>query len=87
MTPEEAVRAFLINELHWDGDERLLTIDFPLIESHVVDSLGLFTLVSFVEQHFGVVVDDEELLPENFGTIGKITQLIDRKRSGVGGPV
>lgn len=76
----EELRNFIVSELHWDGAKDYLTLDYPLIENHVLDSLGLFQLVSFVEEHFGVEVGDEELIPENFGTIGAITALIERKR-------
>ena len=76
----EALREFIVNDLHWDGDRDLLTPDYPLIENHVLDSLGLFTLVAFVEEQFAVEVGDEELVPENFGTLGAIAALIERKR-------
>lgn len=81
MTPAETVRQFLIGELHWDEDRHRLTPDYPLIENHVVDSLGLFTLVGFIEDQFGIAVADEDLLPENFGTIQAIIGLIDKKRA------
>lgn len=87
MTLGDAVRDFIIKELHWDGDEHVLTENYHLIENHVLDSLGLFTLVSFIEEQSGVVVNDEELLPENFGTISAITALVERKRSGARNPL
>jgi len=77
----ETLRNFIVSELHWDGAKNQLAPEYPLIENHVVDSLGLFMLVSFVEEQFGVEVGDEELIPENFGTIGAITALIERKRA------
>lgn len=80
MDVTSALREFIKNDLHWDGNIALLTSDYPLIENSVVDSLGLFTLVSFVEQQFGVQVGDEELVPENFGTIGAIAGLVEKKR-------
>jgi acyl carrier protein len=76
----DALRDFIIKELRWNGTAEQLTWDYPLIENHVVDSLGLFLLVSFVEEQFGVAVDDEELLPSNFGTIGAVARLIERKQ-------
>ena len=82
MTPDDTLRGFIVNELHWKGNREQLTPDYQLIENHVLDSLGLFTLVAFVEEQFGVEVRDEELVPENFGTIGAITKLIQAKRTG-----
>lgn len=76
----DALREFIRHDLHWDGDPALLTPDFPLIENHVVDSLGLFMLVGFVENRLGVSISDEELVPENFGTIGAIARIVAAKR-------
>jgi acyl carrier protein len=81
MTIAEAVRDFIMNELHWNARRHQLTLDYPLIEHHVLDSLALMTLVQFLEDRFGAKIDDEELLPENFETISAITELIQRKRS------
>ena len=81
MNTAETLRNFIVSELHWNGRREELTSEYPLIENHVVDSLGLFVLVSFVEEQFGVDVGDEELIPENFGTIRAITALIERKRA------
>jgi acyl carrier protein len=77
---EDNVRRFIVDELHWDGDGRL-TDDYPLIENHVVDSLGIFQIVSWLESEFGIEVLDEELVPEHFGTIAGIAGLVQSKRS------
>lgn len=80
VTTIDALREFIIKELHWDGRAEDLAPDYELIENHVIDSMGLFMLVSYIEERFGVPVGDEELLPENFGTLGAIAGMIDRKR-------
>jgi acyl carrier protein len=53
----------------------------PLLESGVLDSLGVLDLVSFVEQEFSVHVADDELVPENFQTIDRIAAFIASKSS------
>lgn len=77
---EDDVRGFIIQELDWDASTGELTNDYPLIDRHVLDSLGIFQLVSFIESEFGVEVRDEELVPENFGTISSIAKLVGSKR-------
>lgn len=79
---EQRLRNFIISELSWNGSAQKLTDDYPLIEGGVIDSLGIFQLVSFVESDFGMEVDDEELVPENFGTIGAIARLVETKQGG-----
>ena len=77
---EQRVRSFIVEELDWDGDPNSLTKDYPLIRNNVIDSMGLFELVSFVEQEFDVEVRDEELVPGNFATIGDIVRFVESRR-------
>lgn len=79
MEAAEAIRQFIMNDLHWDGSEEQLTLEYLLIENYVIDSLGLFELVAFVQERFGVQLGDDELVPQNFGSIGAIVNLIERK--------
>jgi acyl carrier protein len=72
----ERIRDFVIEELHWQGSRSELTEDFPLIENHVVDSMGLLRLVAWLESTFGVAIADEDVVPANFGTIQGIKGLL-----------
>ncbi len=47
-----------------------------LFEAGIVDSAGLISFVGFVEKEFGLVVPDEDLLPENFVSISAIAHYI-----------
>ena len=56
--------------------------DDSLLDSGLVDSTGIFELVSFLEDTFGVKVEDEEIVPEHFETSAMVAGFIDRKRAG-----
>jgi acyl carrier protein len=43
------------------------------------DSMGFLLLISFLEEKFGLKVDDTELLEENFESIDAIAAFIQRK--------
>jgi len=79
MDPRQRLRRFLVEELQIQP-EQVATDDSPLISSHVIDSLDLLQVVSFLEGAFEVVVADEEIVPDNFETIGAITRLVESKR-------
>jgi acyl carrier protein len=80
MAIQERVKAFIVGELTWDGDASQLTEDFPLIEKRVLDSLGIFQLVTFLEAEYGIAVDDDELVPENFGSLAAIERFVNEKK-------
>ncbi|MEU6929734.1 MULTISPECIES: phosphopantetheine-binding protein [unclassified Streptomyces] len=50
--------------------------DYELIESGVVDSLGLVKLIQHIANTYGVPIDDIEIGPDNFRTIDAITKTI-----------
>lgn len=81
VSDEERVRDVIVGKLAWSGDRSELTDDYPLIENHVLDSLGMIQLVSLLETEFGIPVADEDLVPGNFQSVGAIAAFIASKRS------
>jgi acyl carrier protein len=46
----------------------------------VVDSVGLHQLVGFVESKFGIQVDPQELVPDNFASLSALVAFIEQKK-------
>lgn len=55
--------------------------DAPLIEGGVIDSLGIIQLVKVIEEHFGIEIDVEDVVEDNFATVDAITELVEGKQS------
>jgi acyl carrier protein len=72
----DRIRKFIVEELGWRGPE--LTPDFPLLENRVIDSLGLFRIVAFLEDSYGISIPDEQVVPANFQTLTTIAGLVDQ---------
>jgi methoxymalonate biosynthesis acyl carrier protein len=53
--------------------------DEPLIENGVLTSLQTVELVTFLEERFGIIVEDEEFDEENFGSVEAIAGLVASK--------
>jgi acyl carrier protein len=71
-----AIREFVLERLAPAAGRTELAGDEDLIESGVLDSLGIFQLVAFLEERFGVAIADSEITPENFGTLERIERLV-----------
>ena len=80
MSTQDRVRSYIIDELRFRGSAKDLKNDYPLLENEVLDSMGIFSVVSFLEAEFGIEVDDEDLVPDNFGTIDDIARLVEEKQ-------
>jgi acyl carrier protein len=74
---ENRLRQYLLEELQAPEDK--LAADYPLITEKVIDSLGLLSIVSFVEGEYGIEVNDDELAPDTFGSIALISKLVESK--------
>ncbi len=72
------IKEYIIEEFVPDDDIDVED-DTNLLEEEVVDSLGIFTLVSFIESAFNVSVDAEEVNLDNFETLASITKLVESK--------
>ena len=79
MDIKNGLREFIAKEMKWDGPAEDLTDDYQLLDKEVVDSLGIFKIISFLENEYDIIVDDDDLVPENFNSIGSISELVSAK--------
>ncbi len=54
--------------------------DDSLLELGIIDSVKMMEMISFLEENFGIEVDDEELMPENFDSLNAIVAFIESKK-------
>jgi acyl carrier protein len=81
MKTKDQLRNYIFTELARDNNSTNLSNDDSLIEYGVLDSVAIVQLLSFIENNFGIIIDDEELIPENFETINSMCSLIKLKES------
>ena len=72
------IREFILEKFPLARKQRLKDTD-ALLETGILDSLGVLDLVNFIEQKFSVGMSDEELVPENFQTIERIAAFVAGK--------
>jgi acyl carrier protein len=81
MDEVSVVEHFIVHELLLADDQTRVTPDQSLLQGGVLDSLSVLRLISFIEEQFGVTIEDEEVVPENFETINNIQAMLARKRA------
>lgn len=80
MEIEDSIRDMIVKELRWAGPTADLTNSYGLLDNGVIDSQGIFQLVGLLEERYDIEIDDEDLVPENFETIGDVASLVRAKR-------
>lgn len=78
-TYRKQVRDFLVSNFYV-AEANLLETDASLLDHGIIDSTGVLEVIGFIEDTFGVAVEDSELLPENFDSIDGIVQYVMRKK-------
>lgn len=76
---QKKVRAFVTSNFYVADPDTLKDTD-SLLDSGVIDSTGVLEVIAFVEDTFGVTVDDAEMLPENLDSIERIARFVVRKQ-------
>ncbi|WP_149141614.1 acyl carrier protein [Gemmobacter caeruleus] len=79
MTQIARIRAFICAEFAPDIQPQDLPADLDLIQSGIIDSLGVLKLVAFLEDDCGIAIAPEELDAELYQSLDAIAALIDGK--------
>ncbi|HBZ57452.1 MAG TPA: acyl carrier protein [Syntrophobacteraceae bacterium] len=81
MNYRATVTEFVVeNFLFGDGDR--LEDETSFIGSGIVDSTGIMELVAFLEETYGIAVEDEEVIPENLDSLVQVVAFLERKMNG-----
>jgi acyl carrier protein len=59
---------------------RKITADEPLISSGLIDSFSLMDLALYVEDTFGVRIEDTELNADTFDNLNQLSALIESRK-------
>ncbi len=64
---KEKIRAFVLE--YAAGRVTEVKDDDPLLNANIIDSLGSFRMIAFLEETFPLTIEDSDMVPENFQTL------------------
>lgn len=67
---------YIQQEILEDGNGIELTPDEDLLGSGLVDSMGMMKLIAFIEEAFDTKIPPEDLVIENFMTVGDMERYL-----------
>ena len=80
------VRDFITHNFYVSDVERLPD-NASLLEAGVIDSTGVLELVGFLEQTYGITVEDHELVPANLDSLQRLVAFVAMKLDGRETPI
>ena len=76
---KDRIRRFIAEEVLCD-EGRQVANDQELL-GDVLDSLALLQLVDYVERQFGIEVEDDDMVPENFRSLDALERYVRSRAS------
>jgi acyl carrier protein len=77
----QRIRHFILDTFLFTDDASLLGDTDSFLDKGIIDSTGVLELVMFLEDELGIVVEDEELIPENLDSVNQVSAFVTRKKA------
>lgn len=81
MDARQRIKRYISSNYLFSEDPNSVGDQQPLIQSGILDSMGVHELILFIEDDFGIQVATEEMLPANFDSVEAIDAFVQRKRA------
>ena len=78
MDIKEQIRAFVTSNFYV-ADPTALEDGASLLDRGIIDSTGVLEVIFFIEENFGITVEDSEMLPDNLDSIERIANFVSHK--------
>ena len=77
---KQQIREFIVENFLF-GEANGLEEETSFLENGIIDSTGILELVTYLEDTFGIEVEDEELVPENLDSIANVVKYLTTKQA------
>ena len=80
---EKPIRDFIASRLLYSKEGFTHPDDASLLREGIIDSLGVVELVEFLQAHFALKIEQQEVRPDNFDSVAKMAAFVRRKTGSV----
>lgn len=75
---EGEIREFIVENFLFGDGARLAGND-SFLQKGIVDSTGMLEIIGFIEEKYGIEVEDNELIPDNLDSVNNLVNYVGRK--------
>jgi acyl carrier protein len=80
MSARQTLRTFILENYLFTDDATALADGDSFLQKGILDSTGIMEVIFFIEEQFGIKVEDEEMIPDNLDSIDHLVAFIERKK-------
>ena len=79
MSIKQDIKTYILeNYLFTDDDSQLSNSD-SFLEKGILDSTGILEVIYFIEDEYGIKVEDDEMIPENLDSVESLVVFVKHK--------
>ena len=75
---QDKLHNYIVDNYLFGGNRPLADTD-SFLDLGIIDSTGILEVVSYIEGEFGITIESEEIIPENFDSVEKLTKFVTTK--------
>lgn len=79
MSVENKIRSYILENYLFTDDQNMLGSDDSFLQKNILDSTGMLEVIYFLEDEFGIKVQDDEMVPDNLDSVNRISAFLARK--------
>ncbi len=84
MDPRQQIRRYLAETFLFTTNESAVVDSESLMKKGIVDSTGALEVILFLEESFGIQVEEHEMVPDNLDSVDRLVAFLQRKRASAG---
>lgn len=75
-----SIRSFILSNFLFTEDAAALNDDDSFQDNRIIDSMGMIQVIQFIEGEYRIKVQDDEMVPEQLDSVGRLTRLVMSKK-------
>jgi acyl carrier protein len=79
MSVAQGVRDFILQNFLFTEDQSAIADDDSFLAKGIVDSTGMLEIIHFLEDEYGITIEEQEMVPENLDSVNNIVAFVTRK--------
>jgi acyl carrier protein len=80
MSIKQDVKTYILENYLFTDDDSQLSDNDSFLEKGILDSTGILEVIYFIEDEYGIKVEDDEMIPENLDSVESLVVFVQHKQ-------
>ena len=80
MSIKQDIKTYILENYLFTDDDSQLSDSDSFLEKGILDSTGILEVIYFIEDEYGIKVEDDEMIPENLDSVESLVVFVTHKQ-------